>query len=213
MHNILCILATVYRWECCVLFSPWGPLPLQWGVSNGQTESTGRRRAVPWARPLTDCLSQGRSGFDPGSCEMCAGQCGTGTGFCRTHWHWDVCAGHGGTGTGLCRTRWHWDRFVPARVALGQVCAGHSGTGAGLCRTQWHWDRFLTDYVDCLPSGLLQQCTIFTYICIFLLTLATRTSGWKLGTFKQGAILSDKGQLRAALSHCYWTNVTWPLTD
>jgi hypothetical protein len=101
---------------------------------------------VPWARPLADCLSQGRPGFDPGSCEMCAGQSGTGTGLRRTHWHWDrfvpdtvalgqVCARHSGTGTGLRRIKWHWDRFVPDTVALGQVCAGHSGTGTGFSPT------------------------------------------------------------------------------
>jgi hypothetical protein len=84
-------------------------------------------------------------GFDPGSCEMCAGQSGTGTGLCRTHWHWDVCAGHGGTGTGLCRIQWHWDRFVPDKVALGQVCAGRSGTGTGFSLTTStvpHQDRY-----------------------------------------------------------------------
>jgi len=89
-------------------------------------------------------------------------------------------------------------RCVPDTLALGQVCAEHTDTWIDLCRTQWHWDRFLSDYVDCPPSGSLQQCTILIYICIFMLTLARRTSGWSRGTFKQGAILSDTGQLRAA---------------
>ena len=66
---------------------------------------------------------------------------------------------------------------MPDTVALEQVCFGESGTGAGLRRTEWHWDRFLSDYVDCPPSGSLQQCTILIDICIFMLTLARRTSG------------------------------------
>jgi hypothetical protein len=36
------------------------------------------------ARALAVCLSQGRPGFDPGSCEMCAGHSSTGTGFSPT---------------------------------------------------------------------------------------------------------------------------------
>jgi hypothetical protein len=109
---------------------------------------------------------------------------------CRTKWHWDRIVPDTLALGRLCRTRWHWDRFVQDTVAMGQVCAAQSGTGAGLCRAQWHWDRFLTDYVDCPPSGSLQQCTILTYISIFTLTLARRASECSLGTFKQGAILS-----------------------
>jgi hypothetical protein len=78
----------------------------------------------------------------------------------------EMCPGQSGTGAVLCRTQSPWDKFVTEKVAMGQVGAGHSGTGTGFSPT-----------TSIVPRQDRYSNAPLIYICIFMLTLARRTSG------------------------------------